>query len=217
MSETRIYSRYLTPEFRKVSEDDRTVEFVASDNSVDSYGTVLPVDKWDLGRYERNGAVGYQHAIYGEDDPDNIIGKGRAFVENDQLIVAVTFEPRDINEKADKIYRKVLFGTLNAVSVGFAPTRDGHWGDKKRGEDPEVYYYDGQELLEVSVVNIPSNSNAVRRSLSKDEAEAMGEKPVEEPEIVPEEPVEAEPEPEERDVDFSELELAKAKAFGAMV
>ena len=44
-----------TPEIRKVDAETRTVEFVASDNSVDSYGTVLPVDKWDLTRYASNG------------------------------------------------------------------------------------------------------------------------------------------------------------------
>ena len=33
-------------------------------------------------------------------------------------------------------------------------------GDEERGEDPNVYYYGGMELLEVSVVNIPANANA---------------------------------------------------------
>jgi len=219
MSEIKIFNRVFNPELRKISEDDRTVEFVASDNSVDSYGTVIPVDKWDLSRYEKNGAVGYMHDVYGgslaiKAEPDDIIGKGRAYVEGEQLIVAITFEPRDLNEKADKVFRKLQFGSLNAVSVGFAPTADGHWGDKRKGENPEVYYYAGQQLLEVSVVNIPSNANAVRRSLSNDEAESMGAKPVEVAEIAPEEVREVEV---EEHVDMSEIELATAKALSAMV
>lgn len=162
-------------EVRAVNDDERTIDFVASDNSVDSYDTVLPVDKWDLTRYQGNGVIGYMHDIYWSDDPDNIIGKGLAFVEDEKLIVRVTFEPADLNEKADKIFRKVKFGSLNAVSVGFAPIGTGHWGEESRGEDPEVYYYGGQELLEVSIVNIPSNKNALKRSFGEDEIAKLRE------------------------------------------
>lgn len=159
-----------SPEIRSIDVDNRTVEFVASDNSVDSYKTVLPVDKWDLRRYQKNGAVGYMHDVYGDSwtvkaDPDDIIGKGVAWVEDGRLLTRITFEPAELNEKADKIFRKIQFGSLNAVSVGFMPTTKGHRGDKERGEDEAVYYYDGQELLEVSVVNIPANANAIKRSI----------------------------------------------------
>lgn len=210
-------------QIRKVSEDDRTIEFVASDNSVDSYGTVLPVDKWDLTRYAKNGVIGYQHEVYGSDvfkgsDPDDVIGKGVAFVENDQLIVRVTFEPAELNQKADKIYRKVLFGSLNGVSVGFAPVGEGHWGSKRAGEDPDVFYYGGQELLEVSVVNIPSNANALRRSIDEEKA-ALPERKAEEevveaPEVAPQVEPEAEPvaEPVEEDNSQYLLTIARAKA-----
>lgn len=200
------------PVLRSVSEDERMVEFVASDNSVDSYHTVLPVGKWDLSRYEKNGAVGYMHDVYGDSwsikaDPDDIIGKGVAFVEDDQLIVRIYFEPKDLNERADKIYRKLQFGSLNAVSVGFQPTAAGHWGEGQRGEDPEVYYYDGQELLEVSIVNIPANKNAVKRSFGQAEEEQLrSEKPQPQPE-----PLE-----EERGID-ADFELTIAKARRALV
>lgn len=185
--EERILRRWSeTPEIRKVDEEKRTVEFVASDNSVDSYGTVLPVDKWDLNRYQRNGIVGYMHDVYGASwtksaDPDDIIGKGSAFVEDDKLVVRITFEPRELNERADKIFRKIQFGSLHAVSVGFMPTAKGHKGDESRGENPDVYYYDGQELLEVSVVNIPSNANALKRSLEEERATWTEEEPEVEP------------------------------------
>ena len=178
-----------TPEIRKVDAETRTVEFVASDNSVDSYGTVLPVDKWDLKRYQNNGIVGYMHDVYGDSwtksaDPDDIIGKGEAFVEDDKLVVRITFEPADLNERADKIYRKIQFGSLHAVSVGFRATAKGHKGDEERGENPNVYYYNGQELLEVSVVNIPANANALKRSMEEEEAVREYEEKAEEPETV---------------------------------
>jgi len=188
MAEEKIIRRWQeAPQIRKVDEESRTVEFVASDNSVDSYGTILPVDKWDLKRYEKNGIVGYMHDVYGESwtksaDPDDIIGKGEAFIEDEKLIVRITFEPKELNERADKIFRKVQFGTLNAVSVGFVPTAKGHKGNEERGENPDVYYYNGQELLEVSIVNIPSNANALRRSIEMEQATwDVEEKTIEKP------------------------------------
>jgi HK97 family phage prohead protease len=178
-----------TPEIRKVDAETRTVEFVASDNSVDSYGTVLPVDKWDLKRYESNGIVGYMHDVYGDSwtksaDPDDVIGKGEAWIEDEKLIVRITFEPADLNPRADKIFRKLEFGSLHAVSVGFRATKKGHMGDEERGEDPKVYYYNGQELLEVSVVNIPANANALKRSMEEEEAVREYEEKAEEPQAV---------------------------------
>ena len=176
MDENKIIRRWNdAPEIRKFDVETRTVEFVASDNSVDSYGTVLPVDKWDLTRYQNNGIVGYMHDVYGDSwtksaDPDDVIGKGVAFIEDEKLIVRITFEPADLNPKSDKIFRKLQFGSLHAVSVGFRATAKGHKGDEERGEDPNVYYYGGQELLEVSVVNIPSNANALKRAMEEERA-----------------------------------------------
>ena len=187
--EEKILRRWNdAPEIRKIDEESRTVEFVASDNSVDSYGTVIPVDKWDLTRFASNGIIGYMHDVYGDSwtksaDPDDVIGKGVAFVENDQLVVRITFEPKELNEKADKIFRKLQFGSLHAVSVGFRATKKGHMGDEERGEDPKVYYYAGQELLEVSVVNIPSNANALKRSIEEEKASREYEEKAEQPEV----------------------------------
>ena len=188
--EEKILRRWQdTPEIRKIDEESRTVEFVASDNSVDSYGTVIPVDKWDLTRFSNNGIIGYMHDVYGDSwtksaDPDDVIGKGVAFIEDEKLIVRITFEPADLNPRADKIFRKLQFGSLHAVSVGFRATKKGHMGDEERGEDPKVYYYAGQELLEVSVVNIPSNANALKRSIQEEEASREYEEKAEQPEVV---------------------------------
>ena len=155
-------------ELRTIDEEHRMVEFVASTGAVDTYGTVLPPDLWDLSRYARNGVVGYQHDIYYSDDPDNVIGRGEAYTANGELLIRIFFEPAELNPKADKVYRKVLFGSINAVSVGFRATAPGHWGRKADGEDPDVYYYNGQELMEVSVVNVPSNPDAVKRSAAEE-------------------------------------------------
>lgn len=145
--------------------------FVASDESRDSYGTVLPVSEWNLERYNNNGIVGYAHNLYGsyDADPDYVIGRGRAYVNGAELLVDVEFEPEGTNEIADKVWRKLQFGSLNGVSVGFS-AQGAHWGEGEEAEDgaKPTLYYTGLELLEVSVVTIPANPNAVRRSISEE-------------------------------------------------
>lgn len=210
------------PEIRK-AEEGRKLTFVASDGTRDSAGTVLNVDGWDLQRFNKNGIIGYQHKVYGSwsdtENPDNVIGKGHAYVDDKKLMVDVEFEPAEINPLAEKIYQKLLFGSLKAVSVGFVPVGKGAWGEGEEalsGSNP-TYYYAGQELLEVSVVNIPANPNALRKGLEEQDeeiaalrAEAEEEAKVEEEPEVVEEPEKEEPAPEEPEVKgLDELEIRK--------
>lgn len=156
----------MASDVRKVDKESRTVTFIASDDTRDSAGTVLNQDNWDLTRFNKNGVIGYQHKVYGgwddTDNPDNVIGKGAAYIEDKKLMVDITFEPAEINPLAEKIYQKIMFGSLRAVSVGFLPIGRGKFGE---GDDSDTYYFAGQQLLEVSVVNIPANPNALKKSL----------------------------------------------------
>lgn len=147
--------------------DNNSHEFVISDSTMDRYHTVIPIDTWNLENYKKNPIVAYQHETGSwKSDLDSIIGKGEVWVEGNELIGRVTYEPADLNEKADKIRRKVDFGTLSSTSVGFYP-HAGHWGLERNGEDPEIYYFDQVELVEFSIVNIPANPNAVKRSIEE--------------------------------------------------
>ncbi len=138
---------------------------------------MLDVDGWDLSNYQRNGIVGYQHDVYGGDNtnPDSVIGIGTAEVRGDKLIGKVTFEPEDINPLAEKIFRKVQFGTLKATSVGFNPLEEGEWREVREGEG-EVYHYGKRDLLEWSIVNIPSNPSATRSIEEKEKENLTFEK-----------------------------------------
>ena len=150
---------------------DRRMTFVASDETRDAYGTVLPIDEWNLERYNNNGVVGYAHNLYGsyDADPDYVIGRGRAYIKGSELLIDIEFEPEGTNKIADKVWRKLQFGSLNGVSVGFS-AQGAHWGEGEEAEDGAnpTLYYTGLELLEVSVVTIPANPNAVRRSISEE-------------------------------------------------
>lgn len=191
---------YNASEIREVGdvEDTRTVQFIISDDSKDRHGTVLNMDGWNLENFNNNGIVGYQHDVYGGGmckgpDPDSVIGKGRAWLDADfregrsstVLMGEIQFEPKEINELAEKIFRKVLHGTLKATSVGFKPIGGGTLVNEENGNEKELdepprrvpkghtFYYEAQELLEFSVVNIPSNPNALKRDLRDQTANAL--------------------------------------------
>lgn len=156
---------------RSVDVEKRTAEFVISDATIDRHGTVLD-SNWDLTNYNLNGIVGYQHEVYGggflkNSDPDSIIGKSQARWDGDKLIASVEFEPKEMNALAEKILQKVKFGTLKAASVGFMPLEEGEKKKIKIGEtEKDVFHFGKRELLEWSIVNIPSNPRALARGIT---------------------------------------------------
>lgn len=179
-----IQQRVVYGEVKAVPADvdkTRTVTFIASTYSKDRHGTIVNQKGWKLDNFNRNPVIGYQHDVYGggmclKADPDDVIASNaKAYMDGDQLLVDVTFETEDVNAKAEKIFKKVKAGSLRAVSVGFLEIGTGRYGEgeEARGKAKETYYFDGQELLEVSVVNIPSNPDAVRKSLGDQTANAL--------------------------------------------
>lgn len=169
-------------------EETRRVEFTLSTATRDSHGTVMNQQAWDLERYAQNPVVSYQHSIHGDPclapDPDSVIGISEVWLEDTPkgraLIGAVTFEPEDLNPLAEKLFRKVLHGTLRAASVGMRPKvgpdgKRGYWGsgDEAQGRPNETFYFYGQELAEWSIVNIPSNPDAVRSVVRDSTARAL--------------------------------------------
>lgn len=152
---------------------DNKRKFIISTERKDSHGTILSSDGWDFADFNKAGAFYYQHLTGGswmnDPNPDNALGPAIAKKEDKKLIGIGTFEPKEMNELAEKIKNKVDFGTMKSTSVGFLPIPDpngsyGKWGDEKMGEDPTAFYYFGQCLKEFSVVHIPSNPDAIKKS-----------------------------------------------------
>lgn len=171
---------------RAKAEETREVEFIISDETRDRHGTVIPLNSWDLKWFNENGIVGYQHDVYGDSfiqkpDPDDVIGVGSAYVEDGKLIGRVRFEKAENNPKAEKIFQKVLDGILKATSVGFIETKAGNWGEKAEARDGEnpTYYFGDVQLLEFSIVNIPSNPAALRRTVDIMQADLEQEETIE--------------------------------------
>lgn len=164
----------------KTVDETRKIKFIISTATKDRGGEVINMDKWSLENFNANPVVGYQHAIYGggiftDPNPDMIIAKGPAFLDTfagkKVLVSEAEFEPKEINPLAEKVFQKAKFGTLNTASVGILPVGPGSYKKEEK-----TYYYDGQELLEWSVVNIPMNGEARRmsvKSLMKSQADEL--------------------------------------------
>lgn len=177
-----VATQYIRNTFEK-SVDEKTVEetrkikFIISTGQKDRHKHVLNMDNWQLDDYNANPIVGYQHNVYGDNmclapNPDDVIGKGSAEVDTYKgkkvLVSDVEFEPAAENPIAEKVFRKVLRGTLNAASVGILPI-GGFKRENKTDDDGNIVdttlFWGGQHLLEWSVVNIPANPGALRHSL----------------------------------------------------
>ncbi|MGW8285762.1 MAG: HK97 family phage prohead protease [Candidatus Deferrimicrobiaceae bacterium] len=142
---------------RAVDEKRRAVRFLASTTTIDSHGDIVQ-QTWRLERYLKNPVVLWNHERWGD---DIVIGRGEDVqVTPSGLEITVVFVPKELSERAEKTYRMVVAGFLNAGSVGFRP------GSVKLDEsvgERDVYRLDDNELYEFSIVPIPSNPDSVAR------------------------------------------------------
>ena len=140
------------------------ISFIASTENQDRYGDVVNQNGWTLAAYDRNPVVLFNHQA-------NMlpIGKGFVRVKDGQLLIDVEFDQDD--ELARKIEKKARGGFLNAVSVGFNPIEAINRSELPK--DHPAYttkggqFFNKSELLEVSIVTIPANSEATSMSYDK--------------------------------------------------
>lgn len=164
----------FTNKVTKVEGKDRTLRFVASDESVDRAGDVIVQEGWDLDNFKKNPVV-----LFGHDYFAPPVGRATSIGVDDKkrLVMEVEFAPKETYAFADTIFRLAESGFLNTTSVGFiphetenvgqdddedAPEGNGKGGHRRR-KKPKRKFLDN-ELLEVSLVPVPANPNAVRLS-----------------------------------------------------
>jgi len=157
--------QYRAAEIERAADKARTIRFVASDESVDRYGDIIRVGGWDLGNFKKNPVLLFGHAS--REPP---IGVADAWVEGKQLLADATFLPEGVSAFADEIWRIVEAGALSAVSVGFLPTEDPNVLRDEKNEYVTGFEFIAQELLELSVVSVPANPQAlaVARGVASD-------------------------------------------------
>lgn len=140
----------------KRMKNSKAYRFVASTASSDRYGDIIEQSGWSLEAFKRNPIVLFNH-----NSLDLPIGRGKVEIKNGQLMIDVEFDKND--EFAQKIEDKVKQGFISAVSVGFNPIES---IPRAQLEKTHKYYskygtyYTKSELLEVSIVTIPANSEA---------------------------------------------------------
>lgn len=147
----------------------RKYRVAISDETKDRHGTIIKSGGWSFENFLRNPIISHQHDTFSS-DPDAVVGKGLSISSTTDGTTYLDYElePLGDNPRADKLAKKLDFGSIRAVSVGFNPME---WskGDRSIGEDPNTLYFRKQDLLEVSIVTIPSNPNATpNRGIEKD-------------------------------------------------
>lgn len=153
---------------RQSSDDDqlkdRQHDFIISDESMDSFDTVFKLEGWDLtSRMKGKKKVTYGHPSASDKDPNLIIGIGEERIAGTSLYSRLTLEPESVgNPIANTVHGKLLFGSLTDASIR-ASIIDGRQGDETKGENPRLFYFTQQRLIDWGVVPEGSNPNAVKQ------------------------------------------------------
>lgn len=153
---------YLDFKIKKAKDGKLTI--VASDETLDRMGEVVPIDSWDLKNYKKNPVLLVDHDY----KVANIVGRATDLsldVPGKQL----TFSPEfhGLTQLAKEVESMVVSEFAPAVSVGFMPHAPAKDGERVKNE-----------LLEISFVAVGANPNAL--SLAMKSVNADQEKQIEE-------------------------------------
>lgn len=142
----KIYKQLLF-ETKSIDVEKGTVYGVFSTPDVDRHGDIV-IQNWILDEFRNNPVILNSHNYY---DTNEVIGKalGDLGVKENKLQGTIQFAVNE-NPKAKVAFDLVAGGYLNAFSVGFIP---------------EEFSNDGvilkSRLLEISLVSVPANPNAL--------------------------------------------------------
>ena len=167
--------REIVSTTRVLDPERGLVEYVASDQSLDSYHEVIVASGWRFNLFHRNAPFVDSHDY---SSIERLLGRVvDCRVEGDQLIETVQWA-HDVPENALARlgWKMTLAGHLRAVSVGFVPVRTLSKFDsnprpyeervRQLGleENPPVRIYAEQEQIELSACLIGANPNALARA-----------------------------------------------------
>lgn len=144
----------------RILPDVLSQDFVITDESVNRYSWRLLVGGIDLAGFLKNPVCCVQH------DMEMIpVGKWvNIRVENGKLLGTVEFDPND--DLAIKLYWKYKDGYMNAVSLHVLPIA---WDDSDLLPGQKYPTVTQSELLEISLVTVPGQANAVKLSTPEGE------------------------------------------------
>lgn len=146
---------------RAIEQDEKTTWFRASTNDLDRHGTIVEPGGIETKNFENNPVFMWGHDAYGSGggppDLENVLGRVVGYrKDTDAFDVQVEWAEHDRAVMARDLVRA---GFLSAVSVGFIPDADAV--TTRAIEGAEIPVYQRTELVEVSLVPVPSNPNAI--------------------------------------------------------
>ncbi len=168
--------RTIHPEVRVIDAARGTVEYIASDESIDSYGEVVCARGVDFTRMQKNAPFVDSHNY---SSIDCLLGKVVDYkVAKNQVVETVQWAiDVPTNFLAIKGFQMTQAGYLKAVSIGFIPTKIARPSDPKGDwqsacedlgmgdlEDSINCIYQKWLQLELSCCCIGANMNAVAKS-----------------------------------------------------
>lgn len=121
---------------------------VASTNTVDRRGEIVDNNGWDLKAFKKNPIL-----LWGHDHSQLPIGVSKkTWVEGTGKQAKLMIQPEihEVTPTAMAVKELINRGILKTLSVGFRPL-----------ESPDGTTFTKNELLEVSVVNVPANADAM--------------------------------------------------------
>jgi hypothetical protein len=169
--------RTIHPEVRIIDKAKGIVDYVASDETLDSYREIIRADGWRFTHFKKNAPFVDSHDY---NTIGNLLGKVTDFkVDGKQLVERVQWAVDSNSELAKLGFSLTAGGYLKAVSVGFFPKKTA----TKWDSDPQAFnnaviaagvspadaatlraIYLEQEQIELSACILGANPNALAKA-----------------------------------------------------
>lgn len=141
--------------------EKKAISFIVSDESVNSYGSWVVTEGIDMTDFLKNPVMLWNHTRTWRGTTDEVLPIGRwenLRIEKGKLLADAVFDGAD--EFAQKIAAKVDGGFLKGASIGIRPVE--YSEDTKLVKPGQRYAtVTKSRLMEISIVDIPANKNAV--------------------------------------------------------
>ena len=160
---------FLTKAAPDVQVGEREAVFIMSTNDPDRHGDVVE-QEWELRDFRKNPVFLFQHNSSAL--PIGRISKIWSSDDKTKTFAKAEGTPEGMDDLADKVWKFIKTGFLNAVSVGFLPVDDPQPRRNKNG-DFVGYTFPRNALLELSAVSVPAapGALAIARSMHLSDSE----------------------------------------------
>lgn len=150
----KMKTKSINWKVKVLDQANRIIEMIGSTEDTDRAGDSMKMSGVQLGNYLKNPVILANHC-HGFDEKPTVIGKALDVrIDGTQLIFKIQFAETDNGKDWFYLYSN---GFMNASSIGFNPI-------KYEPNDNGGYDYTEWELLELSLVAVPCNPNAVQRA-----------------------------------------------------